>query len=65
MNLQETRSDWRGIYPGEHIDNVREREKITKLAKIDPKRYLEEIKTWSIQRMERFSEEGWRKANVN
>jgi hypothetical protein len=56
---------WRGIYPGEHIDNVREREKIIKLAKIDPRRYHEEIKTWSIQRMERFSEEGWRKANVS
>ncbi|NOX19945.1 MAG: hypothetical protein GXO99_01600 [Nitrospirae bacterium] len=54
---------WRGIYPGDHVDSAREREEITRLAKIDPKAYIERIKTWGIERMERLRKEGWRKAN--
>lgn len=54
---------WRGIYPSDHIDSIKEREDIIKLAKINPKRYLEEIKDWAKKRMERLSQEGWRKAN--
>ncbi len=54
---------WRGIYPTDHIDSVKEREDIVKLAKVNPKRYLEEIKDWAKRRMERLTQEGWRKAN--
>ncbi len=54
---------WRGIYPGDHVDSIMEREKILELAKKDPKRYLEEIKNWGNNRMERLKQEGWRKAH--
>jgi len=54
---------WRGTYPTDHLDSVREREEIIKLAKTDPKRYFKEIKRWGIERMERLAAEGWRKAN--
>lgn len=54
---------WRGIYPGDHIDSVREREELAKLAKVDPRRYLQEMRNWAINRMERLRKEGWRKAN--
>lgn len=54
---------WRGIYPTDHIDSVKEREDIVKLAKVNPKRYLEEIKDWAKRRMEKLIQEGWRKAN--
>jgi hypothetical protein len=54
---------WRGMTPTDHIDSVREREELVKLAKIDPRRYLSEIKDWAVKRMERLSAEGWRKAN--
>ncbi|GAB4484151.1 MAG: hypothetical protein OHK006_07630 [Thermodesulfovibrionales bacterium] len=53
---------WRGVYPTDHIDVAREREEIVKLARIDQRKYLEEIKTWSVNRMERLRQEGWRKA---
>lgn len=53
---------WRGVYPSDHIDSLREREELVALAKINKKKYLEEIKKWGVQRMERLSGEGWRKA---
>jgi hypothetical protein len=53
---------WRGIYPSDHIDSVVEREEVLKLAKVDPRKYLEEIKGWATKRMERLEREGWRKA---
>ena len=53
---------WRGVYPEDHIDSVREREDLVTLAKINPKKYLQEFKKWGIERMERLSQEGWRKA---
>jgi hypothetical protein len=55
---------WRGIYPTDHIDSLKEREDIIKLAKVDPKRYLREIKDWGNKRMKKLAEEGWRKASV-
>lgn len=55
---------WRGIYPMDHIDSVREREELVKLSKINPKQYLDEIKKWGIDRMGRLADEGWRKANA-
>jgi len=53
---------WRGVYPGDHIDSVKEREELIKLAKVDPMRYFQEMRTWAINRMERLRQEGWRKA---
>ncbi len=55
---------WRGVYPLDHIDSVREREELVKLSKIDPKQYLNQIKRWGIDRMDRLNREGWRKANA-
>lgn len=54
---------WRGIYPSDHIDSAIERSEIIRLAKIDPKKYMQEMKEWANRRMERLSREGWRKAN--
>jgi len=53
---------WRGIYPGDHIDSLKEKRDLAELAKVDPKRYFSEMKTWAINRMIRLKEEGWRKA---
>ncbi|HXX57586.1 MAG TPA: hypothetical protein VEI96_06260 [Thermodesulfovibrionales bacterium] len=54
---------WNGIYPGDHRDSVKERERITALAKADPALYLREMKTWATERLERLRREGWRKAD--
>lgn len=53
---------WRGVYPGDHIDSKSEREALAVMAKVNPMRYFNEMKTWSIDRMARLKEEGWRKA---
>jgi hypothetical protein len=55
---------WRGVYPTDHIDSVKEREDLVKLAKVNPRKYLDEIKRWGIDRMDRLAAEGWRKANA-
>jgi hypothetical protein len=62
MLFDEGYCTWRGVSPTDHVDSVREREELVKLSKINPKKYLEEFKKWSIERMERLSNEGWRKA---
>ncbi len=54
---------WRGIYPGDHVDSIKEREAILSLAKTNPTEYLKEIKGWASNRMSRLSKEGWRKAH--
>ncbi len=54
---------WRGIYPGDHIDSVRERTELHEMSKTDPGRYIEEIRDWSIRRMDKLRKEGWRKAH--
>ncbi|HEX8948867.1 MAG TPA: hypothetical protein VF790_07910 [Dissulfurispiraceae bacterium] len=53
---------WRGIYPGDHDDSIRERNALAGLARTDPARYLREIKGWALKREERLKAEGWRKA---
>ena len=53
---------WRGVYPGDHLDSIKEREELSALAKTDPAKYFNKIKTWAIERMNRLKEEGWRKA---
>jgi len=55
---------WRGVYPTDYVDSVKEREELIALSKINPKKYIEEFKSWGINRMERLANEGWRKANV-
>jgi hypothetical protein len=54
---------WRGVTPSDHIDSVKEREQLNAIAKSDPKRYFEEIRSWGNNRMARLAQEGWRKAN--
>jgi hypothetical protein len=53
---------WRGVYPGDHIDSAREREELATLAKVNPKKYFEEMRSWAISRMTKLKNEGWRKA---
>jgi hypothetical protein len=53
---------WNGMYPGDHIDSVREREEIKTIAKTDPREYLNRLKFWATERVERLRHEGWRKA---
>ena len=53
---------WNGMYPGDHLDSVREREQITAIAKTNPVEYLKKLKSWAIERSERLKDEGWRKA---
>jgi hypothetical protein len=55
-------SSWNGVYPGDNLDSVREREKIIALAKTDPAEYFRKLKSWAIERMEKLKNEGWRKA---
>jgi hypothetical protein len=53
---------WNGIYPGDHIDSVRERDAIVSIARTDPREYLNRLKFWANDRMARLRDEGWRKA---
>jgi len=51
------------VYPANHIDSMVGKAEIVKLAKVNPKKYLEEIKKRANGRMEeRLSQEEWRKA---
>lgn len=62
MLFDEGYCTWNGMYPGDHIDSVKERGMILALAKTDPKEYLKQLKTWANERMGRLQNEGWRKA---
>ena len=53
---------WNGVYPGDNIDSVREREKIIALAKTDPAEYFKKLRSWAVERTEKLKNEGWRKA---
>jgi hypothetical protein len=53
---------WNGVYPGDNLDSVREREQIIALAKTNPLEYLKQLKSWAVQRSEKLKHEGWRKA---
>lgn len=64
MLFDEGYASWRGIYPGDHIDSASERQEIIKLAKVDPKAYMVQLREWANSRMERLASEGWRKANA-
>lgn len=62
MLFDEGYATWLGIYPGDHVENARERAELVKLAKADPRGYLEKMRAWAIERMDRLRREGWRKA---
>lgn len=53
---------WVGYTPSDRFDSFEEKKAILELAKTDRRRYFEELKSWSINRVRRLSEEGWRKA---
>ena len=53
---------WQEMYPGEQQDVLEERKEILALQKQDPSRYLREISSWNIARIERLKADGWRKA---
>ncbi len=55
---------WQEMYPGEQQDVLEERKEILALQKEDPSRYLQEISSWNISRIERLKTEGWRKAQA-
>jgi len=55
---------WQEMYPGEQKDVLEERKEIIALQKEDSTRYLKEISTWNIARIERLKTEGWRKAQA-
>ncbi|MCK4379455.1 MAG: hypothetical protein KAW01_08940 [Deltaproteobacteria bacterium] len=60
--FDERYSTWQGVTPTDMVESIREREEIVKLAKVDKKKYVETIKSWSINRMQAFMDAGWRKA---
>jgi len=53
---------WLEMYPGEKQDILDERAEILELQKTDPGRYLQEISSWNIARIQRLKADGWRKA---
>lgn len=55
---------WNGMYPGDNLDSVRERNELNALAKTNPVEYLKRLKQWAEERMERLKRQGWRKANL-
>ncbi|HFQ89598.1 MAG TPA: hypothetical protein ENK27_05920 [Desulfobulbus sp.] len=55
---------WLEMYPGEKEDILEERKEIMALQKEDPTRYLKEISSWNIARIERLKADGWRKAQA-
>ena len=55
---------WQEMYPGEKQDILEERAEIMKLQKTDQNRYLQEISSWNIARIERLKANGWRKAQA-
>lgn len=55
---------WNGLYPGDHIESVKERERIAAFAKTDPLHYLNEMKSWAKERVKKLQKEGWRKTKA-
>ena len=55
---------WKELYPGELEESLKDRERLKELAKIDRKKYFQEIKDWAKSRMLKLKKEGWRKAQV-
>lgn len=53
---------WREMYPGETRDITKERNEIIATKDDDPQGYLEKIRSWNVERIERLKQTGWRKA---
>ncbi len=53
---------WKELYPGELEDIKAEKEAIVAILKEDPRRYFEELRNWTLARVERLKAEGWRRA---
>ena len=55
---------WKEIFPGEQEISKKERESIVSLAKSNPKEYFKKFSNWANERMEKFKNMGWRKAQI-
>ena len=53
---------WNGFTPNDLDHRLTEREKIVALAAHDMRQYLAEMKRWGCERVQKFREAGWRKA---
>ena len=53
---------WNGFTPNDLDQRLAEREQIVSLANQDMRQYLIEIKRWGCERVEKFRQAGWRKA---
>ena len=53
---------WVGYTPTDQHDSYKEKEEIIKLAKSDPRRYFNEMRDWSNDRVKKLADAGWRKA---
>lgn len=53
---------WKGIYPGDAEDSARGKAELLKLSREDRLKYIRAFKTWTLDRMERLADTGWRKA---
>lgn len=54
---------WKGVYPGDVEESVVEKQQLLELCRQDKMRYVREFRRWTLDRMERLSKSGWRKAN--
>jgi hypothetical protein len=54
---------WLETYPGEREEIKAEREEILALQKSDRQRYLQEMISWNVKRIESLKSAGWRKAS--
>ncbi len=55
---------WLETYPGEREEIKVEREEILALRNSDQNRYLQEMISWNIKRIENLKIKGWRKASL-
>jgi hypothetical protein len=53
---------WNGFSPNELEQRLVERQEIIPLAEQNMSQYLDELKRWGSERVEKFREAGWRKA---
>lgn len=57
-------SSWNGLTPTDVWDKSMEMNELVASTKGDPKRYVQEFKTWTVGRTARLASEGWRKAQA-
>ena len=54
---------WKGVYPGDVEESAKEKKQLLEMCGQDKLRYVREFRRWTMDRMERLSKSGWRKAN--